>query len=239
MIGESCRDIFSYCVSERLAPDLPIPILKEVRRVENPGMAANVSRNLEALGLEVSLETNTGWERITKTRYVDVKSNHAFFRLDSDSDYESIGNIPDMTNFSAVVVSDYNKGFLSKHTIQSICESHENVFLDTKKVLGDWAMSAKIIKINDFEYRNSEQSMSDALKLKTIRTLGEEGAEFRGKVFPGTPVDVRDSSGAGDIFLAVFVATYLETGSAEESIREANRLAAWAVSKRGVSVVGS
>ena len=42
VIGESCLDEFVYCDAERLAPDLPIPILeiKEVRK--NPGMAMNV-----------------------------------------------------------------------------------------------------------------------------------------------------------------------------------------------------
>ena len=44
VIGDSCLDTFVYCKVERLAPDLPIPVLEEIERTLNPGMAANVFR---------------------------------------------------------------------------------------------------------------------------------------------------------------------------------------------------
>ena len=42
-------------------------------------MAGNVRANLESLGAKVELITNK--EQITKTRYVDIKSNQLFMLL--------------------------------------------------------------------------------------------------------------------------------------------------------------
>ena len=46
IIGESCQDFFVYCDALRIAPDVPVPILNIVSTSENPGMAANVFRNI-------------------------------------------------------------------------------------------------------------------------------------------------------------------------------------------------
>ena len=32
IIGESCKDIFVYCNANRLAPDLPIPVLSVIEK---------------------------------------------------------------------------------------------------------------------------------------------------------------------------------------------------------------
>ena len=67
VIGESCQDIFVYCDANRLAPDLPVPVLSEKRVETNPGMAANVYRNILSYVNDCLLVTNRNWEKITKT----------------------------------------------------------------------------------------------------------------------------------------------------------------------------
>ena len=53
VIGESCQDVFEYGVSDRLCPEAPVPVFNPTKTVKNGGMAMNVYRNLEALGVAI------------------------------------------------------------------------------------------------------------------------------------------------------------------------------------------
>lgn len=238
VIGESCKDVFVYCDAKRLAPDLPIPVLNVVRQTENPGMAANVFRNIEKLGGEAFLISNEEWESVTKTRYVDEKSNHHFLRVDSPHLFKPFelakSNLDYLDYFDVIAISDYNKGFLTEKTIRKICEYHSCVFIDTKKQIKDFAKSAKYIKINDFEYKNS-LPLTEELSAKIIHTDGENGCYFGGKHFPVNKIEVKDVSGAGDSFFAALVFMFAKTKDIEESIVFANSIASEAVKHRGVT----
>jgi len=133
VIGESCRDEFIYCEALRLAPDLPVPVLQELTRNSNPGMAANVHRNIQSREANVGLITNADWQSVTKTRYVHEMSNHLFLRVDTSHDIQRIELTSYRLDAEIVVISDYNKGFLTSEDIQMICENNKIVFLDTKK----------------------------------------------------------------------------------------------------------
>jgi bifunctional ADP-heptose synthase (sugar kinase/adenylyltransferase) len=145
IIGESCLDIFIYCDAIRLAPDLPVPVLQKIHTETNPGMAANVERNIQTRSISTELVTNENWDSFVKTRYVHDKSNHMFFRVDAPQQIARI-NLNNLSFKSEVIIiSDYNKGFLAESDIEYICNSHPLVFLDTKKILGSWAEKAKYI----------------------------------------------------------------------------------------------
>lgn len=237
VIGESCLDEFVYCSAERLAPDLPIPILKIQEIRTNPGMAMNVLRNIKNYVEESEILTNSNWKKVKKTRYVHASTNHSFIRIDTPDEIPPYEISEIANDFELIVISDYNKGYLSEETIRRITETHSNVFLDTKKILGDWASNAKFIKINDFEFQRSLPFMTGNLKDKVIHTRGSKGCDFQGKNFGVHPVEIKDSSGAGDSFLAALVVKYLDTQDIEESIEYANLLASKVVSERGVTVI--
>ena len=95
IIGDSCRDIFVYCDSYRLAPDVPVPILNVKNQTENSGMAKNVQRNINQY-MECDIITNSNWYDVTKTRYVHDKTNHMFCRVDSNTNIPNIENINDL-----------------------------------------------------------------------------------------------------------------------------------------------
>jgi D-glycero-beta-D-manno-heptose-7-phosphate kinase len=238
VIGESCKDVFVYCNAERLAPDLPVPVLSVIEQTENPGMAKNVERNILNIYPHCDFITNDGWEKVTKTRYVHRNSNHTFIRVDSDPRIERIAmhDLP-LSDYDVVAISDYNKGFLAEEDIQAIWERHDNVFMDTKKKLGPWAHKAKIIKINNFEYERSKDALTPELAQKIICTRGEFGAEYQGRLYPVERVDVKDSTGAGDSFFAALLVRYLETSDIDESIRFANECAVKVVSQKGVNLI--
>jgi bifunctional ADP-heptose synthase (sugar kinase/adenylyltransferase) len=237
VIGESCRDIFVYCDAIRLAPDVPVPVLRTVHTDENPGMAANVYRNIKSKLRDCSLYTNPEWENITKTRYMHDNSNHMFFRVDSKSDIIQVDLGKLDLSAELIVISDYNKGFLTEADIRWICENHPNVFLDTKKILGDWASKARYIKINDFEYENSKDKISESLKSKIIHTVGQSGCNYQGENYPVTKHEIRDTSGAGDSFMAALVLEFLKTQDVVASIKSANLAASQVVQHRGVGII--
>ncbi len=237
IIGESCLDVFVYCDAIRLAPDLPVPVLQEIHVETNPGMAANVERNINSRTVSTTLVTNKNWQEVTKKRYIHDSSNHMFFRVDTPHNIERV-NIREIEfKSNVVVISDYNKGYLSESDIEYICDSHPLVFLDTKKVLGTWAEKATFIKINHFEFTNSEKRLTETLRNKIIHTRGPEGCEFQGKNYPVEKCEIRDTSGAGDSFMAAWVAECLVTASIEKSIEAANLAASRVVKTRGVGVI--
>lgn len=239
VIGDSCRDVFVYCHADRLAPDLPVPVLHVIEQTTNPGMAKNVEQNIKAIYPHCDLITNDNWEQVTKTRYVHRASNHLFIRVDSESRVPRI-SMHDMPlhEYALVAISDYGKGFLEEEDIAAICERHPAVFLDTKKILGPWAEGAKIIKINNFEYARSKEYLTPELAQKIIVTRGERGAEFQGRNYPvGETVEVKDSTGAGDSFFAALVVLYLESGAIDEAINFANACAAKVVAQKGVTLI--
>lgn len=237
VIGESCRDIFVYCDTNRLAPDIPVPVLNIINQTENGGMAKNVQRNILNKINDCDIITNSDWINVTKTRYVHEKTNHTFFRVDTSHDIKKI-NLEEINyNYKIIVISDYNKGFLSESDIEIICNNHNLVFIDTKKILGDWALKSKFIKINDFEYQRTKNHISNKLKDKIIHTIGGEGCEYQGKQFKVKKVDVKDTSGAGDSFMAALVVNYLRSNNIEKAIKYANECASEVVKHRGVSII--
>ena len=236
IIGESCRDIFVYCDAKRLAPDVPIPVLNIINQVENGGMAKNVQRNIENY-ISCDIVTNYNWHDVTKTRYVHDKSNHMVFRVDSNDKIDRIDISNLSYDYDIIVIADYNKGFLHEDDIEFICKNHSNVFIDTKKILGKWAENAKYIKINDFEYNNSKDKLTDILRSKIIHTMGGDGCRFNNKQYKVNKVEVKDTSGAGDSFMSGLVIEYLKTGDIEKSIAFANKCASEVVKHRGVSII--
>lgn len=236
VIGESCRDIFVYCESSRLCPDVPVPVLNVIDQTENGGMAMNVKRNIEKY-VECDIITNSNWYDVTKCRYVHDKTNHMFLRVDSNDTIKRIDIKKIKYEYEIVVISDYNKGFLEEEDIEIICNNHPNVFIDTKKILGGWIKNAKYIKINDHEYNKSKKFITDIFKDKIIHTKGGDGCEYQNKTYSVNKVEVKDVSGAGDSFLAGLVVDYLKYNDIESAIKFANKCASEVVKHRGVTIM--
>ena len=243
VIGDSCIDEYVYCSSDRFCHDAPVPVLNTIEKVKSLGMAGNVSDNLKSLDEDVSFLTNK--QTVTKTRYVDKRTNHMFIRIDEGEDLinliekDKLENI-EWDKYDAVVISDYDKGFLDESTIQYISEQHDVTFLDTKKPLNDWASKIKFIKINNIELDQSIGYLHDKEALyqdKIITTLGSRGAYYKGEDYPVEEVDVRDTSGAGDTFLAGLVSNYLTCLDIKKAIEFANDCATQVVQKKGTAKV--
>ena len=203
-------------------------------------MAMNVWRNINSISdYRCDIETNDNWQSITKTRCVDSRTNYIIVRIDSlDNQYKrcNVDKI-DFSQYDVVVISDYNKGFLTEQDISDIGKKSKISFLDTKKILGDWCSSITFIKINEFEYEKTKHKLNKELNEKMIITLGPNGAKHKNKFYPVPKVEIKDTSGAGDTFVASLAATYAETNDIDVSIKQANTNATMVVQRKGVSVI--
>jgi D-beta-D-heptose 7-phosphate kinase/D-beta-D-heptose 1-phosphate adenosyltransferase len=240
VIGESCEDVFYSGDVNRLCPEAPAPVFKVRGMTSNGGMAKNVQSNLTSLGNRADIITNDNWKSIKKCRYVHHDINHMFIRVDyGDDDYGILSSqVIDDCEFSlydAVVVSDYDKGFLSENILRTISLKHAFVFLDTKKILGDWCKDFSIIKINSKEFERTKHTIAESIKDKLIVTRGPHGCIYKNKVYHVPKVEIKDTSGAGDTFISGLCSEYCHSKDMDKAIRFANECATKVVQKRGVT----
>jgi bifunctional ADP-heptose synthase (sugar kinase/adenylyltransferase) len=229
LIGDSCTDIYNIGTVDRLSPEAPVPVVKIVETFSLPGMSANVHRNLINLNIEADFVYND--TPITKTRFIDKRSGQHLLRVDDEDDVvQWSGKLPNsLDSYDAIVISDYDKGFLTYEHIESLIESSVPVFIDTKKTdlerfQGAW------VKVNELEYSRLRSECSGL-----IVTLGERGAKVphHDLECPAKAVEVMDVCGCGDTFLAALTAQYLFTKDIEKAIIFANIAAGITVQRRG------
>lgn len=232
LIGDSCIDEYILGTVDRLSPEAPVPIIRVTGKTAVPGMAENVYLNLVALGITTDFVTNK--EQIIKSRFIDQRSGQHLLRVDEEpkvSLWDGVTPHP-ISSYDLIVISDYNKGFLSYEHIEHVVSNAScPVFIDTKKT--DLSRFTKAyVKINELEYNSSASSPENL-----IVTLGSQGALLKTTTvemfFPTTPVDVVDVCGCGDTFLAAVSYKFLVTGEISDAIVFANRAASLTVRHQG------
>ena len=250
VIGDSCTDIFIYGEIDRICPEAPVPVFKPIRETKNDGMAKNVKCNLEALGCDVDIITNPN--DIKKIRYVDEHTNAMLLRVDENDFTDRIESVYIDTvkndyfnvnskyyNFDALIISDYCKGFLTEEDISTLIKNNKNVFLDSKRILGDWMYDVDFVKVNEKEFEMSKSKIDyEKIKDKLIVTKGSEGCQYLDEIYPVSEVEsVKDYSGAGDTFFAGFVYDYLKSKDIKSAINYAQECATIVVQKHGVATI--
>ena len=242
VIGDSCTDVFIYGRCTRLNPEAPIPVFEPTKTVTNQGMAGNVVANLNKLGVQ-KVELITNYEQISKTRYVEYKSNQMLLRVDSNDSVTNSFDIKkvDFDSYDAVIVSDYDKGFLTNNDIKKIGEKSKLSFIDTKKTIDlENFKEYTFVKMNEVEWERCERygAKYDEWKENLIVTMSERGCMFNGRRFEvDNSVEVRDLSGAGDTWMASFAFKFTETSDVDESIKFSNDNSTLVVQKRGVTTI--
>lgn len=238
LIGESCLDIYIKGEVNRISPEAPVPVFLEKEKESRTGMLGNVSNNLKSMlpNAHFDIITNDA-NQIKKTRLIDKKSNYQMIRLDEDSLRDTL-NTDDIKekNYDAVVISDYNKGFLNQSSVSYLCKRFKDtkIFVDTKKKdLSNF--EGCLIKVNELE--NSSITKQPGKGSELIVTKGDKGCYYDGSLYPVKKVDVHDVCGAGDVFLASLVARFLETKNITEALKTANHCAALSVTKIGCYTV--
>ena len=251
VIGDSCTDKFVYGKCDRICPEAPVPVFIPIKEKTNGGMAKNVQANVQALGVDCDVITHSN--EILKTRYVDIKTNQMLLRVDENDGTEEKFNYKDVpwSNYDAILVSNYGKGFLRACGIRDICQYHDNVYLDSNKVNMDCDLpvNLRFLKINEHELeinKHWKHHLEPRIHgdgaynrpAQIIVTYGHKGCKYMGKMYPPPErVVAQDLSGAGDTFFAALAVSMTRVGDVDTAINYANECASEVVTKRGVSTV--
>ena len=236
IIGDSCEDKYIFGECKRLSPEQPIPVLDQTHVETRPGMAGNVEENFKAFGHDTLLLKQR--ETITKTRFVDSNSKYQLLRLDETPKVTRITS-PEVQmalmhmNPDALVISDYDKGYLTSEDLLTLCDHFNRpVFIDTKKTRL-FQKDNVYWKINKKEYDALDKDyLPDDTHL--IVTMGSKGVSYSGIIYDSEKVPCFDVCGAGDTFMASFVHRFLQSdGDIIKSIDFANRCAAISVQYPG------
>lgn len=257
LVGELGLDIWVEGTCEKLSPEAPVPIQRPTKITSNPGMAGNVAQNLRSLSPGIQIDFFSQSKSINKIRHIDQSSGAHLLRVDDGDDsfepdfatqvIEGMARNPD--GYLAFVASDYNKGLLSETFLTTLTDiAHEigaTMWLDSKKVLGQWSKDIDFVKINDKELK---VNLVAGIKpwewcRNLIVTNGKNGAtlyrpdgsiEYHTKALSQSVFSV---AGCGDSVLAALIVDYLKTEDIKQSMYFAMRVAAIAISKPGVVAV--
>jgi D-beta-D-heptose 7-phosphate kinase/D-beta-D-heptose 1-phosphate adenosyltransferase len=234
LIGDSCKDIYHYGKCKRINPEAPVPILEEDYSETKEGMSSNVYENLLSLGVDVTHLKNK--EQIEKHRIVDLTYRQQLIRYDiGEKNIKPLELKKLESGFDIIVISDYNKGFITYDVAKYICEFYKDIpiFVDTKKK-DLKCFNNCYIKINNIEYELLEDYNKDC---ELIVTLGGEGALYKDQIYKTKKVEVYDVCGAGDVFLSALVYKFSKDNNIKSAIHLANRLASYTVTKLGSYVL--
>ena len=243
VIGDSCVDKFIYGTCDRICPEAPVPVFNPTNVKKSGGMASNVQANVQSLGVDCDIITNG--ELITKTRYVDNKTNQMLLRVDEHDYVKTKVDIDDIknriNNYDGVIIADYDKGFLLEEDIEAIIDECDNVFLNTKKKVSWSFTGTRFIQLNQYEYQNTISEiddMRDEIYEKLIVTCGDRGCYYKKILYPPPrKVEARDLSGAGDTFISAFAVSLVENNDINKAIDFAQDCASKVVAKRGVVTI--
>lgn len=239
LIGDSCIDRYHYGTVERISPEAPVPVFKVLKTENKNGMSLNVNENLIGFGSQVDVITNE--KEIIKARHIDNKSRQHIIRVDWGEDQlvqplskDKIKKI-NFNQYDAIVISDYNKGFITEENIKEILKltNDKPVFVDTKKK-DLRCFENCILKINEKERK---EVIEFPKKYDLIVTLGEKGALYKDKIYPTDKVEVFDVCGAGDTFISALCSYYVLSKNMIDSIMFANRCAGFVVQKFGTYAI--
>jgi bifunctional ADP-heptose synthase (sugar kinase/adenylyltransferase) len=250
VIGESCIDEYVYGTCDRVCPEAAALCFSHANeKTTNHGMAGNTYANLQSLNInnKFNIDLITSESAIIKRRFIDKKYNSIIFREDINDKCNKIdwSKYSTLNCYDYIIISDYNKGFLSISDITNIAilkKKECKIFIDTKKQLKSLAKYVDFIKINSIEF---QQNINDLDYIRSVSSLivteGENGATLYSKNqikhFDTEKVQLMDVCGAGDTFLAALAFSYIQYQNIDESIIFANKCACSVVSKFGVVTI--
>ena len=241
VIGDYILDQYIHGRVERISPESPNPIFREMWYEHRDGGSGNVVANLRTFNVRVDHYFDM-MNHAVKKRY--VCDNHLMFRSDSEQ-YVINENIDfDLTGIKYCILSDYRKGYLHyTRRIITRCKSFGcKVIVDPKKRLENY-IEADIVKLNQKElddYTDGESPVDLIHKYRLealVVTRGKDGVSVYTKDttshIEGDKHSVSDVTGAGDVFIASMT-YYLSVGNdLVTACTKANKLAGLSVTKFG------
>ena len=291
VLGDLMLDKYIWGHVSRISPEAPVPVVEVTKDTSCLGGAGNASHNLKSLGAfpllvgVVGDDSEGQWikENVPDSRGIFVDENRPTIvktriiahhqqvvRVDLEKKAaissrmgERIFNFIQEEKYDGILISDYNKGSLSKSLMNRVLpfaqERRIPVFVDPKFENFFLFSPVTLITPNHFEVEkivqhecttDSQVEKAGQKILSQIRTLylilkrGEQGMTVceKGKKalhIPTVAKEVYDVTGAGDTVIAAAALALLSGGSIQEAAVLANASAGIVVGKIGTAAVTS
>lgn len=284
VIGDIILDKYSYAITERQCQEADVPVFDLLNTEYRLGGASNVANNLVNLfdkQAKIYLSGIVGHPIVyRKLKNVGINSDLCFlgntlvknrivvnekikYRIDNlkkiDGDcvqfFSSfIKSFLKKNAFDAVIISDYDKGTITKEIVDFLKKCTNLLIVDSKRFDLSLYKNCDILKINQYEKEiqdtNKNYIVESFFKYCVI-TKGPNGTElrmyeqikdFKYKInsidFPVKSVDMKDVTGCGDTHTAALLYSILgKKSDIFSAINFANECASTVVQKFGTSIV--
>lgn len=230
IIGDTIIDHDVYLNAIGLS--LESPTLKTVFQKEkhNFGGAANVARYAFFFGADVTfissltevmaqcfMVENSIQLLNVKANSDTIKTRNYISKGDREYNYLQINRVNDtacgiefieniqFNSFDVVAISDYRCGFLTKSVVEKIRQ--KSTILYAASQLSDKNPNYDLYGTADFLVCNVNESKYLNNVRNVFITHGDKGCSFNGVTYPGNPVKVARTIGAGDVFFAALLAS--------------------------------
>lgn len=209
IIGDIIQDRYIHGTMDRLNPEGPAPLVKVTHTKTVLGGAGNVWNNLINLGVDADLVDYDTRYQCVKTRV--ICDGHYVTRVDEERQVsgKTIINqlkMIDLSSYSYVILSDYNKGALDNAQEIINLAGPNKVIVDPKRNIENYK-GAWLIKANELENLRFDVQNNWKNDYIITRASGSTISKLNNKSYTTVPesVEVTDVTGAGDCFLAAFV----------------------------------
>lgn len=259
--GDAMLDRYWFGTVNRVSPEAPVPVLAHGREEEREGGAANVARNVEAMGAQVRTVFSRSYREQPVLKLRLIARTQQIARVDFDYPQEPV-DIDALREAargcSVAVISDYAKGALPdpQAVVEACRAAGAFVLVDPKGSDASRYSGADVIKPNHFELQALIGAWRDEADLEdrarrlcrvnsigaVLMTRGDRGMSlfrdrFESMHIEGRHLELCDVSGAGDTAIAA-LAVALDLGQyLTQAALAANRAAGAAVTRFGTTVV--
>mgnify|MGYP002638842871 CR=1 FL=1 len=270
VVGDVMLDEYWHGTSTRISPEAPVPVVDDISVSHVLGGAANVALTSKVFCSKVTVYGCVGYDNASIIMAKKLKDDNVDFIFSYSYENKTISKIrimsdnhqlirvdhghvtypqdTEITQSDVIIVSDYNKGTVTKEYLEYIMGLDVPVLIDPKgtdwqKYKGAYCLTPNL---KEFEESygtfsvDSAKNVVNELELNGILvTLGADGmiwidASGHSIKLDTDAKEVYDVTGAGDTVIAVF-ASFLHEG-VEIAMRRANKAAGFVVGKVGTSV---
>ena len=105
-----------------------------------------------------------------------VDENDFTDRVNQDDLKQIKNNFYKGFKFDGLIISDYCKGFLTEEDIDFLIHNNHHIFLDTKKILGEWMYDIDFVKINEKEYEKTGDTFLSGFAYEYMKTKDVKSA---------------------------------------------------------------
>ena len=275
--GDVMLDVYNFGDAKRVSPEGPHLIINDLITKIELGGAGHVVRLLKNFGFrpklhsavardeaggsvtalleEHKIDFNLDLQNKTTVKSRYIASGQTILRIDTDGHFTGELKIDNDVS-SICLVSDYNKGTVTRKLIEDLIYHKKTVYVDVKKNDPSVYKGTYLIKPNQKEFDNF--IIEGATEFEKVRhlicdlniqniwiTRGERGSTLYYKKnecicrqdFNIEKAEVRDVTGAGDVMISSFLYAEAKGYSIIQSCKFAHLAAANAISKIGTSPI--